>query len=49
LTQAFAIARAQNRADMTKPPLYICAGERLSNGLIVGIGGKGCVNPSQGL
>lgn len=29
LTQAFAIGREQNRADLTLPPLYICAGERL--------------------
>ena len=29
LTQAFGIAREQNRADLTKPPLMICAGERL--------------------
>jgi DNA-3-methyladenine glycosylase len=29
LTQAFGIARDQNRADLTKPPLMICAGERL--------------------
>jgi DNA-3-methyladenine glycosylase len=29
LTQAFGIARAQNRSDLTKPPLMICAGERL--------------------
>jgi DNA-3-methyladenine glycosylase len=29
LTQAFGIAREQNRADLTRPPLMICAGERL--------------------
>ena len=29
LTQAFGIAREQNRLDLTKPPLMICAGERL--------------------
>lgn len=29
LTQAFAIGRDQNRADLTSPPLYMCAGERL--------------------
>jgi DNA-3-methyladenine glycosylase len=29
LTQAFGIARAQNRADLTRPPLMICVGERL--------------------
>ena len=29
LTQAFGIAREQNRSDLTKPPLMICAGERL--------------------
>jgi DNA-3-methyladenine glycosylase len=29
LTQAFGIAREQNRADLTKPPLMVCAGERL--------------------
>ena len=29
LTQAFGIGRPQNRADLTRPPLYICAGERL--------------------
>jgi DNA-3-methyladenine glycosylase len=28
LTQAFGIAREQNRADLTKPPLMLCAGER---------------------
>ncbi len=28
LTQAFGIARAQNRSDLTKPPLMICPGER---------------------
>jgi DNA-3-methyladenine glycosylase len=29
LTQAFGVAREQNRADLTAPPLMICAGERL--------------------
>jgi len=29
LTQAFGIPRAQNRADLTAPPLMICPGERL--------------------
>ena len=29
LTQAFGIAREQNRSDLTQPPLMICAGERL--------------------
>jgi DNA-3-methyladenine glycosylase len=29
LTQAFGIAREQNRADLTKPPLMLCPGERL--------------------
>jgi DNA-3-methyladenine glycosylase len=29
LTQAFGIARAHNRADLTVPPLTICPGERL--------------------
>ena len=29
LTQAFGIARAQNRSDLTAPPLMICPGERL--------------------
>jgi DNA-3-methyladenine glycosylase len=29
LTQAFGVAREQNRADLTRPPLMICAGERL--------------------
>ena len=29
LTKAFGIAREQNRSDLTKPPLMICAGERL--------------------
>jgi DNA-3-methyladenine glycosylase len=29
LTQAFGISREQNRADLTRPPLVICAGERL--------------------
>jgi DNA-3-methyladenine glycosylase len=29
LTQAFGIAREQNRSDLTKPPLVVCAGERL--------------------
>jgi DNA-3-methyladenine glycosylase len=29
LTQAFGVSRDQNRADLTKPPLMICAGERL--------------------
>src|SRR5262249_23766553 len=28
LTQAFGIARAQNRSDLTAPPLMICPGER---------------------
>jgi DNA-3-methyladenine glycosylase len=29
LTQAFGVGRAQNRFDLTRPPLMICAGERL--------------------
>lgn len=29
LTQAFGIVRDLNRADLTRPPLYLCAGERL--------------------
>jgi DNA-3-methyladenine glycosylase len=29
LTQAFAIGRLQNRADLTRRPLVICSGERL--------------------
>ena len=29
LTQAFGITRAQNRSDLTTPPLMICPGERL--------------------
>jgi DNA-3-methyladenine glycosylase len=29
LTQAFAVAKEQNRLPLTKPPLMICAGERL--------------------
>ena len=29
LTEAFGIGRDQSRADLTVPPLYICAGERL--------------------
>lgn len=29
LTQAFGLNRAHNRLEMTKPPLYLCAGERL--------------------
>jgi DNA-3-methyladenine glycosylase len=29
LTQAFGIGRAQNRDDLTTPPLTVCAGERL--------------------
>jgi DNA-3-methyladenine glycosylase len=29
LTQAFGVAKEQNRADLTRPPLYLCAGERL--------------------
>jgi DNA-3-methyladenine glycosylase len=35
LTQAFAIARAQNRADLTRPPLSIYAGERLPHEAVV--------------
>lgn len=29
LTKAFGIAREHNRADLTRPPLCLCAGERL--------------------
>jgi len=29
LTQAFGVSKEQNRADLTRPPLSICAGERL--------------------
>lgn len=29
LTQAFGVTLAHNRADLTRPPLYLCAGERL--------------------
>jgi DNA-3-methyladenine glycosylase len=35
LTQAFAITRAQNRADVTRPPLWMGAGERLPEEAIV--------------
>ncbi|MFA5889417.1 MAG: DNA-3-methyladenine glycosylase [Actinomycetota bacterium] len=31
LTQAFAIGREQNRADLIASPLFMCPGERLSN------------------
>jgi DNA-3-methyladenine glycosylase len=29
LTQAFGVASRHNRADLSRPPLYLCAGERL--------------------
>jgi DNA-3-methyladenine glycosylase len=35
LTQAFGIGREQNRADLTRMPLTICAGERLPHEAIV--------------
>ena len=43
LTQAFGLHRDHNRLDLTKPPLFICAGERLpeeavSKGPRIGLG-----------
>jgi DNA-3-methyladenine glycosylase len=35
LTQAFGIHRDHNRLDLTKKPLYICAGERLPEEAVV--------------
>ncbi len=35
LTQAFGITRAQNRTDVTRPPLLLCPGERLPEEAIV--------------
>jgi DNA-3-methyladenine glycosylase len=43
LTRAFAVARAENRADLTRPPLFVAAGERypeeaVATGPRVGLG-----------
>ena len=43
LTQAFGITKEHNRADLTQPPLMMCAGERLpveaiAEGPRIGIG-----------
>ena len=34
LTQAFGLSREHNRLDLTRPPLYICTGERLPEGAV---------------
>lgn len=35
LTQAFGIGRDDNRAELTRPPLMVCAGERLPHEAVV--------------
>jgi DNA-3-methyladenine glycosylase len=34
LTQAFGLHRDHNRLDLTRPPLYVCAGERYPEGAV---------------
>lgn len=34
LTQAFGLTREHNRLDLTRPPLYMCAGERYPEGAV---------------